>query len=76
VAAPGKPERGPRSGNPTVYAIRGDQLTPIAVQTGISDGRYTEVLSGLKAGERVVVEDKQPDQKPAGAQPSFRLRAF
>ena len=76
AAAPGKPERGPRPGNPTVYAIRGDQLTPIAVQTGISDGRYTEVLSGLTSGERVVVEDKQPDQKPAGAQPSFRLRAF
>ena len=76
VAAPGKPERGPRPGNPTVYAIRGDQLTPIAVQTGISDGRYTEVLSGLTVGERVVVEDKQPDQKPGGSQPSFRLRAF
>ncbi len=57
--------------------MRGDQLTPIAVQTGISDGRYTEVLGGeLKVGDRVVVEDKQPDQKPGGAQPPFRMRAF
>jgi len=76
VPVPRKPERGPRPTNPTVYAIRGDQLTPLSVQTGISDGRYTEVLGGLTAGERVVVEDKQPEQKPASAQPAFRLRAF
>jgi HlyD family secretion protein len=74
--APGKGQRGSSSGERTVYAVRGDLLTPITVQTGISDGRYTEVLAGLTVGERVVVEDKQPEQKPAGQQPSFRLRAF
>ena len=76
LGAPGKGQRGSRSGEPTVYAIRGDLLTPITVQTGLSDGRYTEVLAGLTVGERVVVEDKQPEQKPTGQQPSFRLRAF
>ena len=73
--APGKDQGGSRPPDRTVYVIRSDQLTPLAVQTGISDGRYTEVLGGLTAGERVVVEDKQPEQKPAGQQP-FRLRAF
>ena len=76
AGAAGKGQRGSRSSNPTVYVVRGEQLTPIGVQTGISDGRYTEVLTGLTVGERVVVEDKQPEQKPAGQQPSFRLRAF
>jgi len=76
AGAAGKGQRGSRSSNPTVYVVRGEQLTPIGVQTGISDGRYTEVLAGLTVGERVVVEDKQPEQKPAGQQPSFRLRAF
>jgi HlyD family secretion protein len=74
--APGKAQRGPKSGEATVYVIRGDQLAPVAVPTGISDGRYTEVLAGLTVGERVVVEDRQPEQKSVGPQPSFRLRAF
>jgi hypothetical protein len=42
----------------TVYVLSGqgrdEKLKPIQIHTGISDGIYTEVLSGLKAGDQVV----------------------
>jgi HlyD family secretion protein len=42
----------------TVYGLEGQQLKPIAVETGLADSRYTEVVAGdLKAGDRVVIED-------------------
>jgi len=60
-----------------VYAVRGDGIAPVSVQVGISDGRYSEVLSAdLKPGDRVVLEDNQPDQQRAGGQQPFRMRAF
>jgi hypothetical protein len=35
------------------------------------------VLGGeIKAGDRVVIEDNQPDQPTRGGQQPFRLRAF
>jgi HlyD family secretion protein len=41
-----------------VYALDGQQLKPIAVEIGLADSRYTEVVAGdLKAGDRVVIED-------------------
>ena len=39
------------------YAFRiadGDRLVPVALRTGISDGKFVEVLDGLAAGDRVV----------------------
>jgi HlyD family secretion protein len=61
-----------------VYALRGEGIAPLSVQVGISDGRYSEVLGGeIKAGDRVVLEDNQPDQQPrGGGQQPFRMRAF
>jgi HlyD family secretion protein len=38
----------------TVYVLGGLNLAPIQIKTGISDGIYTEVLDGLKDGDRVV----------------------
>jgi HlyD family secretion protein len=59
-----------------VYAVRGEGIEPLTVEVGITDGRYSEVLGGeLKAGDRVVLEDNQPDQ-PTGSQQPFRMRAF
>lgn len=41
----------------TVYVMGADKkLKPVAIRTGISDGRFTQVVSGeLKAGDAVVV---------------------
>jgi HlyD family secretion protein len=67
-------ERGARP-EPTAYVIRNEELSPVALKVGITDGKYTEVVSGLTAGDRVVVEDNQPDQRNSGQTP-FRMRAF
>jgi HlyD family secretion protein len=39
----------------TVYVLAGGELTSASVQLGISDGKYSQVLTGLTEGQRVVV---------------------
>mgnify|MGYP002624478447 CR=1 FL=1 len=40
-----------------VWTLAGERLRPVPLETGISDGRHTEVTGGtLKAGDAVVVE--------------------
>jgi HlyD family secretion protein len=48
----GKP--GEHSAERTVYALRGSEPSPVQIKTGISDGISTEVLDGLREGDRVV----------------------
>jgi HlyD family secretion protein len=60
----------------TVYVLRGKQLKAVSVAIGITDNRFTEVLSGaLKAGDEVVVEDTQAagDDRSSSR---FRMRLF
>jgi HlyD family secretion protein len=38
----------------TVYVLRGSRPEPVKIKTGISDGVTTEVLEGLKEGDKVV----------------------
>lgn len=45
-----------RSQNPYVEVVTGEQAEPRQITIGLSDGVHTEVLSGLKEGERVVVK--------------------
>ena len=54
-----KGAEGPRS---VVYILdAASQLKAVAIRTGITDNRFTEVLSGdLKAGDKVVLEDTLP----------------
>jgi HlyD family secretion protein len=55
--------RGPAGKTQTIYLLAGDAkdkdkktLKPVEIRTGISDGRYTHVVSGeLKPGDEVVV---------------------
>lgn len=60
----------------TVYTLGPDKkLTPMRIRTGISDGRFTHVVSGsLKEGDQVVigvatskVETTSPMGGPGGA---------
>jgi HlyD family secretion protein len=58
-----------RPAGSTVWIVRAEQLTPVAVRTGISNGRLTEVAGGeLKAGDRVVVEETGQAPQPANVQ--------
>ena len=41
----------------TVYVLSGSRPKPVQIKTGISDGVVTEVLEGLKEGDRVVTAE-------------------
>src|SRR6202171_5360143 len=41
----------------TVYVLSGSRPKPVQIKTGISDGIVTEVLEGLKEGDRVVTAE-------------------
>ncbi|PYL24164.1 MAG: efflux RND transporter periplasmic adaptor subunit [Verrucomicrobia bacterium] len=41
----------------TVYVLSGSQPNPVQIKTGISDGVVTEVVEGLKEGDRVVTAE-------------------
>ena len=77
AAAPG--EKKQRGGGARVYVAQGDKLVPVAIQTGLSDGKMVEVAGGeLKPGDRVATQNRVPDGgsgAPAAGQPS-RVRAF
>jgi HlyD family secretion protein len=62
----GKP--GEHSTERTVYALRGSKPSPVQIKTGISDGISTEVLDGLREGDRVVTA--MTGQAAAAAQQS------
>lgn len=53
----------------TVYVVENGQLKPVRITVGITDNRYTEVVSDeLKEGMEVVVDDKQPSGKSGRSQ--------
>jgi multidrug efflux pump subunit AcrA (membrane-fusion protein) len=52
-------------GDRVVFVQEGDRLVRRAVKTGWKDKSYTEVLSGLKEGERVVVGELENGKVPA-----------
>ena len=52
-------------GDRVVFVQEGDRLVRRAVKTGWKDKTYTEVLSGLREGERVVVGDLENGTVPA-----------
>jgi HlyD family secretion protein len=46
----------PRKPGQTVYTLAGEDPKPAEIRTGITDGRFTQVVSGdLKAGDTVIV---------------------
>ncbi len=71
AAAPGAKSEGTKSkkdrqkGARSVYVLRELGLEAVKVELGISDGRETELLAGLKEGEELVVDMAEPVEKPA-----------
>ncbi len=66
--------------NKAVFVVEGTQLIPKVVRTGLSDGRFVEVLSGLREGELVYLgtarQQQQNTTTPGGNpfQPRFQPR--
>jgi HlyD family secretion protein len=53
-----------------VYVLAGDdsapQLKPVQIKTGITDGIFTEIVSGLNEGDKVVSSVAQADAQNGG----------
>jgi HlyD family secretion protein len=49
----------------TVYRLSGSRPAPVQIKTGISDGIVTEVVEGLKEGDRVVTAEMASKSQPA-----------
>ena len=71
-------ERRREAGSGTVHLIEGGALRPVKIGIGITDSRFTEVVSGeLAEGAKVVVGENLPAADNAAASSSsFRLRPF
>jgi len=52
-----------------VYLLSGDQPQPVQIRTGISDGVMTEVIEGLKEGDRVITAESS-SKSPAASPPA------
>ncbi len=51
----GAPTAQPADGSRTVYVLRDDAPAAVRVRTGATDGRRTEILSGLEPGDQVIL---------------------
>ncbi len=61
----------------TVYLIEQGALKPVAVQLGITDNRFTEVLGGeLKVGDKVVVGENVGNGSSSTKPSSVGMRLF
>jgi hypothetical protein len=63
-AAAERPQR-PAGRDGRVYRLEGGKPVAVRVSTGISDGRQSEVLSGLADGDQVIVGDSSAGGAPA-----------
>lgn len=76
-AAPKTREGRKKAAGVTVYVLENGKLRPVSIVTGITDNRFTEVVSGdLKAGDQVVTEDTATGSENAGQSSGLRMRMF
>jgi HlyD family secretion protein len=65
-SAPRKPSNGPReAGGVRLWKVEGNQLKPVHVQLGMTDGASTEVISDeLAEGDKIAAAELQPGGAP------------
>jgi HlyD family secretion protein len=59
-----KPPKDKRKGEKTVYVLKDGVLHSVKLKLGITDGRETEVIEGLKESDAVVVDLKESKESP------------
>ena len=73
VLVPNPAIQAPRKGKPFVFVLTTSDTTTFAkmrlVELGVTDGSLTEVVKGLKSGERVIVRGAAPLLTGPGQQP-------
>jgi HlyD family secretion protein len=74
-AATGMPSRGRSSAGPKVYTLgpKGELIAK-EIKTGLSDGRFVEVMEGLSEGDQVVL--RAAASNAANSTGGFRFRMF
>lgn len=77
----GKPAKGTRGDEKTVYRLRNGLSEPVRLRPGLNDNKFMESLSGdLQEGDALIIEDNRPqksDQKAGGKGGSaFKVRMF
>ena len=76
---PRSAQGGERRTDRTVYILRGNKPQPAQIKTGISDGVMTELIEGLKEGDRVVtaqLNGPAASQQQQSGNPFGGLRRF
>src|ERR1041384_7228176 len=61
---------GARTPERTVYVLNGNHPKPVQIKTGISDGVVTEVVDGLKEGDRVITAEVSATSSAQSAAPN------
>jgi HlyD family secretion protein len=56
-----------------VLVVEGERLVPVAVETGVTDGRQTEITKGLQQGQTVYLGSGSPSNS---AQPEQQVNPF
>jgi HlyD family secretion protein len=68
---------GSRGPGARVFVVRGEELVPVSVKTGLADNRTVEITSGeLKAGDRVAVQSRLAEGAGGGSGRPPSMRAF
>ncbi len=78
TAPPERPGKGGKDKGPRVYVVQGEEMKPVSVKTGISDGKMVEIVGGdLKAGDRIAVQNRATGGPGGGGGAGgSRMRAF
>ncbi len=70
-----KGEKKPKAGLSLIYLIRNQKLEAVAVKTGITDNRMTEIVEGnIHEGDLLVTGEMKSEGE--GSQSTFRMRMF
>ena len=68
---------GPALLNRVWTPVQGGKPAPVEIATGVTDGSFTEVVSGaLKEGQEVITEALGGNTKPASTQAPPSMRGF
>lgn len=59
-----------------VYVVKGKNIVPQPVVTGISDDNNTEIIRGLKEGQTVILAGYPPQEGPFGGRGGGRMSPF
>ena len=61
-----RPPSGLKYEEAVVYKLNGNKIDPVVITTGLSDDSFTEVLSGLNEGEKIISEYIESGVKKSG----------